>query len=116
MPENSQAAAIAARNTATMRLSPMRLSLGPSSTRWKRGTRGKGALFPQHGLDPRFQFFVGHRPLEPCPVDEEGRRRRNSHLPRGELLVGVQFLELRLVFLAGLDLVLAHAVLLSDID
>src|SRR5829696_6308503 len=74
------------------------------------------ALLPEQRLDPFFQLLERHRALQPHTVEKESRRRRDLDFPMRVLLIGVQLVELRLVFLAGLDVLLAHAVLPPDID
>src|SRR4051794_9102017 len=98
--------------TAGMAFSPMCLLLAPSSTTVRRRTRGRrrAPLFPQERLDPFFQFFERHRALQSMAIDEEGRGGIDLERLNGIGLIGRQLVELRLVCLAGHDILLAHAI------
>ena len=74
------------------------------------------SLSVQQRLDPFFEFLERERSLEAHAVDEEGRCRGDLQFLHRILLIGVELVELRLILLAGLDVLDAHAVHFADIE
>jgi hypothetical protein len=96
-----------------MAFSPGNACLAPSSAgaryRARANRPGRPSLLLQQRLDPVFQFLERHRAFEPFAIYEKRSALNDLEHLKGEFLVSGESIEQSLIFLAGLDSLLAYA-------